>query len=70
MQQDAEAAGLEAGDRRGQQQQVLEHAAGERHRAQAVAFAQPQAARFDQGGDAVVKTGGDEGGGDATRSVL
>jgi hypothetical protein len=69
VQQHAEAARLEPRHRRAEQEHVLEHAAGQGDRAQAGLVAQPEAARFDQGGDAVVEAGGDEGGGDATRSV-
>jgi hypothetical protein len=70
VQQHAEAARLQAGNRRVQQQRVLEDAAGQGDRAQAGLIAQPEAARFDQGRDAVVEAGGDERGGDATRSVV
>ena len=40
--------------------EVLEHPAGQRHRAQAVPVAQSQAARLDQRGDAVVEASRDD----------
>ena len=46
---------LQPGDGGLQQEQVLEHPAGQRDRAQAVALAQQQAAVGDQAGDAVVE---------------
>jgi hypothetical protein len=70
VQEDAEAAGFQAGNGGVEQERVLEDAAGQGDRAQAMLVAQEQAARLDQGGDAVVEAGGDEGGGNATRSVL
>ena len=45
--------------------EVLEHAAGQRHRAQAVPVTHGQAARLDQRGDAVVETSRDDRGGNA-----
>jgi len=60
--QDAEAAGLQAGRGGVQQEHVLEHAAGQGDRVQAVALAQQHAAGLDGGGDPVVEAGGDDGG--------
>jgi hypothetical protein len=69
VQEDTEAAGFQAGDGGVEQERVLEHAAGQGDRTQAMLVAQVQATRLDQGGDAVVEAGGDDRGGDATRSV-
>jgi hypothetical protein len=50
-----------------QQQEVLEHAAGQRHRVQAVPISHRGAARLDQRGDAVVEASRDDRGGNAGR---
>jgi hypothetical protein len=65
--QDAEAACLEPADRRAQQQRVLEHPAGQRHRAEPVPIAQEQAARLDHRGHAVMEVGRDDWGGNPGR---
>ncbi len=54
--------GLQAGRGGIQQEHVLEHAAGQGHRVQAVALAQQEAAGLDGGRDPVVEAGGDDGG--------
>ena len=51
---------LQPGDGGLQQEQVLEHPAGQRDRAQAVALAQQQAAVGDQAGHTVVEARGDD----------
>jgi hypothetical protein len=65
--QHGEAAGLQAGHGGVQQEHVLEHAAGQGDRGQAVPVAQVHAAGFDQGGDPVVEARGDDGGGNPVR---
>ena len=55
VQQDAEAAGLQPAHGGVEQEQVLEHAAGQRHCAQVVTLAHEDAARLDQRGHAVVE---------------
>ncbi len=70
MDQDPEPGPLQPGHGRAQQQHVLEHAAGQRDRAQSVPFPRQQAARLDQRGHAVVETSRDDRAGGPGREVL